>query len=139
MNTSASASGSSVDGAGAGAGASAAAADLILETRDVSRVLGGKGVPEQTVLDHITLRVARGEFVALTGASGSGKSTLLYLLGALDRPTEGQIWIDSVEISELDDDDRAAFRNERFWFVFQFHFLLPEFSVLENPALAMLR
>ncbi|MFO0675855.1 MAG: ABC transporter ATP-binding protein [Polyangiaceae bacterium] len=76
--------------------------------------------------------------MALMGASGSGKSTLLYLLGALDRPTEGEIRLDGVEISNLDDDDRAAFRNERLGFVFQFHFL-PEFTVLENVFLPMVR
>ncbi len=81
----------------------------------------------------------RGQFVALTGASGSGKSTLLYLLGTLDRPTSGEVWLDGVEVSGLDDDDRAAFRNERLGFVFQFHFLLPELTVLENVSIPMLR
>ena len=113
--------------------------DLIVETRGVSRVLGGTGMTEQVILHDITLQIPRGEFVALTGASGSGKSTLLYLLGALDRPTEGNIWLDGVEISTLDDDDRADFRNERLGFVFQFHFLLPEFTVLENVVLPMRR
>ena len=113
--------------------------DVIVETRGVCRVLGGKGAVEQVVLDGISLEIARGEFVALTGASGSGKSTLLYLLGALDRPSEGEIWLDSCEISTLTDDERAAFRNERLGFVFQFHFLLSEFTVLENVTLPMLR
>jgi len=113
--------------------------DLIVETRGVSRTLGGDGVAKQVILHEISLEVPRGQFVALTGASGSGKSTLLYLLGALDRPSEGEIWLDKVEISSLGDDDRAAFRNERLGFVFQFHFLLPEFSVLEDVGLPMLR
>jgi lipoprotein-releasing system ATP-binding protein len=111
----------------------------IVETRGVSRTLGGAGVAPQTILDDVTIDVPRGQFVALTGASGSGKSTLLYLLGALDRPTSGSIRLDGVEISELDDDGRAEFRNERLGFVFQFHFLLPEFNVLENVFLPMLR
>ena len=64
---------------------------------------------------------------------------MLYLLGALDRPTSGEIWLDGCEISRLSDDERAAFRNERLGFVFQFHFLLAEFTVLENVALPMLR
>ena len=112
---------------------------LIVETRGVYRVLGGDGAMKQVILHDISLQIPRGQFVALTGASGSGKSTLLYLLGALDRPSEGEIWLDGVELSGLDDDERAAFRNERLGFVFQFHFLLPEFSVLENVTLPMLR
>ncbi len=78
------------------------------------------------------LAVAPGEFVALTGPSGSGKSTLLYLLGALDRPTEGRVLLENADLSELDDDERAELRSEHLGFVFQFHFLLPELSVLEN-------
>ncbi len=115
------------------------ASAVIVETRGVYRVLGGEGAAKQIILHDISIGIERGQFVALTGASGSGKSTLLYLLGALDRPSEGQIWLDGVEISELDDDDRARFRNERLGFVFQFHFLLPEFTVLENASLPMLR
>ncbi len=113
--------------------------DVLVATRGTYRVLGGAGAAAQIILHDITIEIRRGEFVALTGPSGSGKSTLLYLLGALDRPSEGEIWLDGVEVSGLDDDDRAAFRNERLGFVFQFHFLLPEFTVLENVALPMLR
>lgn len=111
----------------------------VLEARHVFRTLGGKNAAPQTILHDISLSIEAGEFVALTGASGSGKSTLLYLLGALDRPTSGEIWLSGVELSALDDDERAALRNERLGFVFQFHFLLPEFSVLENVALPMMR
>ena len=99
----------------------------------------GAGAAPTTILHGIDLVVPHGQFLALTGASGSGKSTLLYLLGCLDRQTAGEIWLDGVEVSALDDDDRAAFRNERLGFVFQFHFLLPEFSVLENVTIPMLR
>ncbi len=111
----------------------------LVETRGLYRALGGAGAAPQVILHDVGIRIPRGEFVALTGASGSGKSTLLYLLGALDRPTAGEIWLDGVEVSQLDDDTRAAFRNERLGFVFQFHFLLPEFSVLENVSIPMLR
>ena len=111
----------------------------IVETRGLVRALAGAGAAPQTILHGIDLTVPYGQFLALTGASGSGKSTLLYLIGALDRATEGEIWLDGVEVSGLDDDDRAAFRNERLGFVFQFHFLLPEFSVLENVAIPMFR
>jgi lipoprotein-releasing system ATP-binding protein len=113
--------------------------DVIAETRSLYRQLGGAGAAPTTILHGIDVSIARGQFVALTGASGSGKSTLLYLLGALDRQTSGEVWLDGVEIGALDDDDRAAFRNERLGFVFQFHFLLPEFDVLENVTIPMRR
>jgi lipoprotein-releasing system ATP-binding protein len=111
----------------------------LVETKGLCRSLKAGKAPEQRILQDISLSVEQGQFVALTGASGSGKSTLLYLLGALDRTTEGEIWIDGVELGALDDDDRAEFRNERLGFVFQFHFLLPEFTALENVAIPMIR
>ncbi len=113
-------------------------AEVIAETRALYKVLHAGATPT-TILHHIDVTIRRGEFVALTGASGSGKSTLLYLLGALDRQTSGEVWLDGTEMGALDDDDRAAFRNERLGFVFQFHFLLPEFSVIENVAIPMMR
>ncbi|HVJ16255.1 MAG TPA: ABC transporter ATP-binding protein [Polyangiaceae bacterium] len=112
--------------------------ELLVECRSVVRELGTAAVKTR-VLHGIDLSIRTGEFVALTGMSGSGKSTLLYLLGALDRPTSGQVLIDGVDISALDDDERAALRSEKLGFVFQFHFLLPEFSVLENVMIPMLR
>jgi lipoprotein-releasing system ATP-binding protein len=115
-----------------------AADDVLVVTKNLTRTLG-HGDAKQTVLHGISLSIERGQFVALTGASGSGKSTLLYLLGALDRQTEGEVWIDGVEMGTLDDDDRARFRSERLGFVFQFHFLLPEFTALENVILPILR
>ena len=110
----------------------------LVEARGVHRALG-HGAAERTILRDVSLTIARGEFVAVTGSSGSGKSTLLYLLGALDRASSGEIWMDDVELGALDDDDRAAFRNEKLGFVFQFHFLLPEFTALENVAIPMMR
>ncbi|WP_394844233.1 ABC transporter ATP-binding protein [Pendulispora brunnea] len=98
----------------------------------------GNGVRHR-VLDHVDVSVHEGEFLALTGPSGSGKSTLLYLLGALDRPTEGRILLGDLEVSALDDDERARLRGERLGFVFQFHFLLPELSVLENIVVPLWR
>ena len=112
--------------------------DVLVETHDLRRDLG-VGDARQTILHDISLSIEHGQFVALTGASGSGTSTLLYLLGALDRQTRGEVWLDGVEMGALDDDDRAAFRNERLGFVFQFHFLLPEFTALENVILPILR
>jgi lipoprotein-releasing system ATP-binding protein len=110
---------------------------VVLELRALRRELGDK--VKQTILHGIDLTVHRGEFVALTGHSGSGKSTLLYLLGTLDRPTSGQVIIDGVDTSGMDDNERARLRNERLGFVFQFHFLLPEFTVVENVMIPMLR
>jgi lipoprotein-releasing system ATP-binding protein len=111
--------------------------DIILEARGLRRDLGGE--VKTPVLRGVDLAVRRGEFVALTGASGSGKSTLLYLLGALDRPTAGEILLNGVSIGALDDDARAKMRGERFGFVFQFHFLLQEFTVLENVMMPLRR
>ncbi|MBP6741818.1 MAG: ABC transporter ATP-binding protein [Deltaproteobacteria bacterium] len=111
--------------------------EIVLESRELVRTLGDK--VKQVILDHINLQVHRGEFVALTGHSGSGKSTLLYLLGILDKPTSGQVLIAGEDASRLNDDERAALRNSKLGFVFQFHFLLPEFSVLENVMVPMLR
>jgi lipoprotein-releasing system ATP-binding protein len=112
--------------------------DVLIETRHLYRALGD-GQARQVILHDLSISIPSGQFVALTGASGSGKSTLLYLIGALDRQSSGEVWLDGVEMGALDDDDRAAFRNERLGFVFQFHFLLPEFTALENVVIPMLR
>ncbi len=109
----------------------------ILETRALVRELGT--TVKTPVLTGIDLVVREREFVTLTGFSGSGKSTLLYLLGALDRPTSGTVLVDGVDISGLGDDERAELRSQKLGFVFQFHFLLPEFTVLENVKLPMLK
>jgi lipoprotein-releasing system ATP-binding protein len=110
----------------------------ILETRGLGRTLGPDENPTR-ILDSVDLAIAPGQFVALTGASGSGKSTLLYLLGALDRPTAGEVYIGGQATSPLDDDERAALRNRRLGFVFQFHFLLPEFTAEENVRIPLLQ
>jgi len=108
-----------------------------LEARRATRVLPGP-VPVTLVRD-IDLRVGRGEFVAITGPSGSGKSSLLYLLGLLDVPSAGAILFDGEDTRTLSSDRLAAIRLDRLGFVFQFHFLLPEFSVLDNLMLPMRR
>ena len=91
------------------------------------------------VLRGITLEIARGESLAITGPSGSGKSTLLNIIGTLDRPTGGQVLLDGQDLSQLDDVQLAVIRNQQIGFVFQAHYLLPQCTVLENvlvPTLA---
>ena len=88
-------------------------------------------------LNGITLNIKKGEFVAIMGPSGSGKTTLLNLIGALDRPTEGNILIDGVDISELEDDELAKLRNQKIGFIFQFFNLISRMTALDNVALPM--
>lgn len=90
------------------------------------------------VLKGIDLDVTEGETTAILGASGVGKSTLLNIVGALDRPTEGQVFYRDESIFDLDEKSLASFRNEKIGFVFQFHHLLPEFSAVENVMLPAL-
>lgn len=90
------------------------------------------------VLKNVTFSIQEGEFVCVIGPSGSGKSTLLYLLGALDKPSSGEIVIDQQNIAQMDEKQRSTLRQEKLGFVFQFHFLLPEFNALENVALPQL-
>lgn len=106
-----------------------------LAARNLRRVLPGT-VPV-TLIEGATLDFRPGSFTVITGPSGSGKSSLLYLLGLLDEPTGGELLIDGATTAGLDADARAALRLARFGFVFQFHFLLPEFSVLDNVLLPM--
>lgn len=103
----------------------------------LTRTLPGE-VPVSLVRD-IDLQIGEGEFVAITGPSGSGKSSLLYLLGLLDHPTDGSLWLDGLETSDFGEDKLADIRLSRLGFVFQSNFLLPEFSALENVLLPIRR
>jgi putative ABC transport system ATP-binding protein len=110
---------------------------VILEAHDlVKRHPLGEG--EVEALSGVSLAVERGEFLAIMGSSGSGKSTLLHLLGGLDLPTSGEVVIDGVRISTLDDERRTLTRRDKTGFVFQFFNLIPLLSVAENVALPFL-
>ena len=94
---------------------------------------------EFQVLKDISFDVKKGEFVSIIGKSGSGKSTLLYLLSTMDTKYEGNIIINNTQVTGLKQNELAKFRNEQIGFVFQFHFLLPEFTVLDNVMLPALK
>jgi lipoprotein-releasing system ATP-binding protein len=107
----------------------------LIEARRVTKIL--PGIVPVTLVQDIDLTIGPCEFIAITGPSGSGKSSLLYLLGLLDLPTSGDVLIDGRSTSTMAEEERAVVRLTRLGFVFQFHFLLPEFSVTENVALPM--
>jgi lipoprotein-releasing system ATP-binding protein len=107
----------------------------LIEAVHLTRIL--PAIVPVTLVRDVSLTVGEREFIAITGPSGSGKSSLLYLLGLLDRPTSGTLSIAGQDTSRLDDDALARLRLESLGFVFQFHFLLPEFSVLKNVELPM--
>jgi putative ABC transport system ATP-binding protein len=110
---------------------------VILEARDlVKRYPFGDG--EVDALRGVSLAVNQGEFVAIMGASGSGKSTMLHLLGGLDLPTSGEVVIDGISISALDEEQRTLTRRDKTGFVFQFFNLIPLLTVAENVALPFL-
>ena len=91
-----------------------------------------------TVVNNVSLAIAAGEMVGITGASGAGKSTLLHLLGALDVPDKGSVLLKDTDVFKLPSRKQAQFRNREMGFVFQFHHLLPEFTAIENVAMPLL-
>ncbi len=108
----------------------------ILRAENLHRHLGA-GEARTHVLRGLSLELQRGKLYAVSGPSGCGKSTLLYLLGLLDRQDQGDIWIAEEAMSAASDAERTAARNRLLGFIFQFHFLLPEFTALENVLLPM--
>ena len=95
----------------------------------------GKGTTKVTALDNVSFSVEKGEFVAIVGASGSGKSTLLHLLGGVDRPTSGKVFIDGNDIYKMNDDNLAIFRRRQIGLIYQFYNLIPILNVEENITL----
>jgi lipoprotein-releasing system ATP-binding protein len=109
----------------------------VIEARELSKsYIGGDG-GRVDVLNAVSLDVRRGEMIAVVGASGAGKSTLLHILGALDRPSAGQVTLDGQSLSALRDEELSKLRNRKVGFVFQFHHLLREFSALENVMMPL--
>jgi lipoprotein-releasing system ATP-binding protein len=97
-----------------------------------------QGKVETPVLHGLDLTVKKGELLAIVGSSGCGKSTFLHLAGGLDTPTSGEVFINDINIHQLSDKEKAAFRNQHIGFIYQFHHLMMEFSALENVAMPLL-
>lgn len=110
---------------------------MILEARNIHKTfpIARNNREGLHVLRGIDLSIEEGEIVAIVGPSGAGKSTLLHILGALDRPSEGEVCFQGKNIFSMNDEELARFRNQNIGFVFQFHHLLPEFTALENVAM----
>jgi lipoprotein-releasing system ATP-binding protein len=113
-------------------------AEMVLSCQGIHRFLGEEENSVH-VLKDVSLQLYAQYVYAITGPSGCGKSTLLYLLGLLDRPDSGTIWISGQDVEDLNDSELSLFRNQEIGFVFQFHFLFKEFTALENVQLPMLR
>lgn len=108
----------------------------ILRVENLSKQYG-KGENKVTALDNVSFKVEKGEFVAIVGASGSGKSTLLHLIGGVDRPTSGKVYIDGKDIYKFNDDELAIFRRRQVGLIYQFYNLIPILSVEENITLPL--
>ncbi len=96
------------------------------------------GATELVLFENLSFAVGRGEMLAIVGQSGAGKSTLLHILGALERPSAGNVYFGGQSLNSLSDDQAADFRNRKIGYVWQFHYLLPEFTAVENVAMPLL-
>lgn len=110
---------------------------IVVRTQNLTRRLQGE-IPV-TLVQDVSLQIERGDFAIITGPSGSGKSSLLYLLGLLDMPTNGSVWLNGTNTGQCSETELADLRLSQIGFVFQFHFLLPEFTALQNVMLPMER
>ena len=108
----------------------------MIDLRDVSKTVMSGSAP-LTILHPLTIQIPRGQFIAIAGPSGSGKSTLLGLIAGLDAPTSGDVFVDGVNITRLDEDALARLRGEKISFVFQFFHLIPSLTAYENVAVPM--
>lgn len=109
-------------------------ADSVLEVRNIDKIFG-EGETAVYALKNVSFSIKKGEFILIVGSSGSGKSTLLNMIGLLDRPTNGQVFIDGIDPSNLNDNQISSFRNSKLGFIFQFSNLLSDLTVLENVLL----
>ncbi len=108
----------------------------ILRTENLTKIYG-KGTNKVVALDNVSLSVEKGEFIAIVGASGSGKSTLLHLLGGVDKPTSGTVYVDGKDIYKLNEDALAIFRRREVGLIYQFYNLIPILNVVENITLPL--
>lgn len=109
----------------------------ILKVEDLTKVYG-KGAGEVRALDHVSFTVRKGEFTAIVGSSGSGKSTLLHLIGGVDRPTSGKVYVDGTDVYAQDEEALAIFRRRQVGLIYQFYNLIPVLTVRENITLPVL-
>ena len=109
----------------------------ILRTEDLTRIYG-EGNNQTVPLDHVSFSVDKGEFVAIVGSSGSGKSTLLHLLGAVDRPTSGKVYLNGQDVYANNEDQLAVFRRREVGIIYQFYNLIPVLNVVKNMTLPVL-
>lgn len=109
----------------------------VIEARDLG-VRYSEAGRDISILHDVSLQVQTGEMVAIVGASGSGKSTLLHILGLLDKPTTGQVWVQGQATEDMNEKQRSRLRNQALGFVYQFHHLLPEFHALDNAAMPLI-
>jgi len=113
------------------------ATEVILQIEGLKKVFRS-GESDLVLFENLSFQVAKGEMLAIVGESGAGKSTLLHILGALDSASAGDVYCAHLRVSSLTENDAAEFRNQQLGFVWQFHYLLPEFTALENVAMPLL-
>jgi lipoprotein-releasing system ATP-binding protein len=113
------------------------AKDSLLRVEGLTKVFRS-GEADLVLFENLSFQVEKGTMLGIVGESGAGKSTLLHILGALDRPTSGAVYCANSQVNALSEDDAAEFRNREIGYVWQFHYLLPEFTALENVAMPLL-